>query len=330
MPVKIWSTGGGSGKAYSITSATNLQLSPDDGKVTISWTDPNDLLWLGTKVIRKAGSYPNSITDGVVVVDSKVKNQYKVTGFEDTSVVNDTEYFYSVFAYSKGGYALPVSASATPMSFSNVLSENTWKQISKASEMGIASTLWSVGDEIDVQIAGGTYTFQIYGFDHDDKADDSGKAGITFGMKGIIYDTNATMNSTQTNTGSWRDSRMRVRTFSNYYKNMQSDVKAVIKTVNKITGQYNNGTNITTQDNLFLFAEKEVGLAKYSTSNERNQLSTYPIFTDDSSRIKGNYWKLRSPDRSDSSMFCIVTNKGTADAGVANNNTWCIVIGFCV
>ena len=75
-----------------------------------------------------------------------------------------------------------VSAKVAVIEFPSVLNQASWAQIAQASELGIASSLWSVGDEIDITVSGEKLTLVIMGFSHDDKADGSGKAGITFGM----------------------------------------------------------------------------------------------------------------------------------------------------
>ena len=61
-----------------------------------------------------------------------------------------------------------------------MLANNTWAQISEASIAGVASELWKLGDEKD--------GCAIIGFNHDDLADGSGKAGITF----VCNDNNKT------------------------------------------------------------------------------------------------------------------------------------------
>ena len=53
----------------------------------------------GIIVRRKAGSAPESITDGDLVVDCG-PSEYAETAFEDTGLDNDTEYFYRFFPYS--------------------------------------------------------------------------------------------------------------------------------------------------------------------------------------------------------------------------------------
>lgn len=65
------------------------------------------------------------------------------------------------------------------------LDDYTWNEIKTASEGGYAKYMWSLGDTKDLSAFMGqtstTYTrATIIGFDHDDLASGSGKAGITF------------------------------------------------------------------------------------------------------------------------------------------------------
>ena len=65
--------------------------------------------------MRKAGSAPESITDGVVVVDSKVKNQYSSNGYEDTGLEYGVMYYYRWFPYTDQNIVTDGSAvSVTP------------------------------------------------------------------------------------------------------------------------------------------------------------------------------------------------------------------------
>lgn len=97
------------GKVLPVSGVTNLLLTNQDQQVTIKWTDPDDLIyegvtlasWSGTKILRKEGSYPVSESDGILVVDSKVKNQYSVTGYIDSGLTNDTNYYYTLFPYTE-------------------------------------------------------------------------------------------------------------------------------------------------------------------------------------------------------------------------------------
>ena len=75
-------------------------------KVTINWTDPDEkegCKWAGTKLVYKAGGYPESVSDGTIAVDNKVKDQYKTNGFEISSLTNGTTYYFQLFPYSELG-----------------------------------------------------------------------------------------------------------------------------------------------------------------------------------------------------------------------------------
>lgn len=222
---------------------------------------------------------------------------------------------------------------------STTLSENSWDTISAVAEAHQASKYWSVGDEIDISLGTyGTYTFQIYGFDIDDKADGSGKAGITFGMKDVL---NESMYMNGKVTAGWGTSEMRNEYVPTYYDAMPNDLKSVIKLVNKKTAKavlpgYDVGYTLdTTEDKLFLFAEKEVGFHNFSDSIEYDALSAYPIFDNPKNRKKTmnrvGYvvsWWLRSPIYYGTDFIFIDTNGYSSyDSRNALNG---VCFGFCV
>lgn len=174
--------GGGLG-GVPLSDCKNLVLKESNDKLTLTWTDPENVVfngetiaeWEGTKVVRKEGGNPVSVEDGILVADSKVKDQYAVEGLQDTDVVADTQYNYALFPYTaKNVYTMSDlnRISGSLMSYDPVLANNTWAQISEASALGLAPELWKLGDEKDGCV--------IIGFDHDDLADGSGKVGITF------------------------------------------------------------------------------------------------------------------------------------------------------
>lgn len=79
--------------------------------LTITWDDPGDTIvngqlistWAGTKLVRKAGSYPTNEKDGVVLVDNKVKGSYASNGYVDSGLTNGTTYYYQLFPYNDKG-----------------------------------------------------------------------------------------------------------------------------------------------------------------------------------------------------------------------------------
>ena len=153
---------------------------------------------------------------------------------------------------------------------------------------------------------------QIVGFNHDDLSDGSGKAGITFGMKNLYY-SDYPMNSSATNAGGWKSCEMRTNTMQTLFENLPDELQAVIKKVKKKTTAGSQSTSIdTTQDKLWLYSQVEVfGGSDSGYKDEGTQYEYWQSHNTNSDRIKNlnngtgsvNYYWLRSPYLSDSSLF---------------------------
>lgn len=70
------------------------------------------------------------------------------------------------------------------------LEEHTWDEIMEICNQGKAAEMFKVGDRKEVELTNGKYVdVIIYGFNHDNLADGSGKASITFGMENASEST---------------------------------------------------------------------------------------------------------------------------------------------
>lgn len=118
----------GSGGGFPPADVSGLAAATGNGQVTILWGDPADTVlngttivkWAGSKLVRKEGAYPASPTDGILLVDSKTRDQYKTVGYADTGLTNGTTYYYAVFPYSDVGVVNANEAnrtSATPQAY---------------------------------------------------------------------------------------------------------------------------------------------------------------------------------------------------------------------
>jgi len=90
----------------------NMNAVAGSHQIALTWTNPSDEDFAGTKVVRKEGSYPTSHTDGTAVYNSTGES------YTNTGLDNGTTYFYTAFAYDAGpNYSTPIDgsrASAVP------------------------------------------------------------------------------------------------------------------------------------------------------------------------------------------------------------------------
>ena len=222
-----------------------------------------------------------------------------------------------------------------PFVVGDTLNDTTWDNIAIVSKLGKAQDYWKVGDTKTVAVNGVNYQFQIIGFDHDTLTTADGsrtKAGITFQLVDCLK-TTYSMNGSNTNVNGWRGSTMRTSTMATLLNQLSSDLKSVLKFVNKVTSVGNNSSGLeTTSDKLFLLSEIEVfGATQYSYAGEGKQ---YEYYTAGNSTIKkvngsaGNWWE-RSPRSGGTGYFCSVSSNGSADYSYASIS-FGVSFGFCV
>lgn len=118
------------------------------------------------------------------------------------------------------------------------------------------------GTEFSMNLTGGfSLTYRIIGINHDDLADGSGKAGLTFltTSTGISSPMNATMSG----VGGWEKSELRAKMNSGEIWNlMPSDFQSKVKAVRKLTNNTGRSTKdaavTATSDRLFLLSHSEI------------------------------------------------------------------------
>ena len=123
-----------------------------------------------------------------------------------------------------------------------------------------AGTKWSVK-----LTDGKTLEYRIIGINHDDLADGSGKAGLTFLSSPTYADwtLQASMNDRMTHAGGWEKSELRQSMNSGtIWNHMPSDLRANAKAVKKLTNNVGNveTANVSaTTDKFFLLSFTELG-----------------------------------------------------------------------
>ena len=300
----IFNTNSSSGnKGYPTADVSNIILRSLSGlRAGIRWTDPENTMvdnavlseWYSTIIIRKDGSVPESIEDGVLVIESTIRNQYQEIEYIDQNGLEDGHtYYYRFFTKSTTGVIGDGSATVkmTAKKVSPVLAENDWATIIEVAESGAAPETWNIGDEIDITLGGsfaGTYTMQIWDFNHFDKADGSGKAAITFGSKGTVPLSGDIYNISK---DGWVDTPI-FSEIQGIYNLLPDEIRVGVKevqvpyhiAVDGIAGLYFDQIN-TTSCQVFTPSHTELG----GTHNDMIACgSQFPFFTDNGSRIKNN------------------------------------------
>ena len=208
-----------------------------------------------------------------------------------------------------------------------VFGNNSWAAIIKACQEKQVPDTWNVGNSCNMTINKKTYAIDIIGKNHDDYADGSGKAPLTFQMH-TTYATQYKMNGAEYNNCGWKNCLVRTsNAFPALKKVMPAEVVAALKAVTKKTTAGGASSAIdTTKDTLFLRSEIEVqGTRTHSYAGEGTQ---YAYYQTAANRKKNRAWYLRSPRISSTSCFCRTGWNGEADWSVASEvdriaAAWC-------
>lgn len=256
--------------------------------------------------------YPTELGDWTIVFTYNGSQKTKVYTLEVIGIV----------------YVYPFVVGAT-------LEATTWDNIAVVSKFGQAQNYWKVGDRKNITVNGVTYAAQIIGFDHDTLTTADGdrtKAGITFQLVDCMA-TTYPMNSSNTNANGWRGSAMRTSTMATLLNQLSTDLKNVLKFVNKVSSVGNNSSGLeTTSDKLFLLSEIEIfGATQYSYAGEGKQYEYYAAGNSTIKKVNGsaNGWWERSPFSGNTGYFCYVYSSGGA-ANSGASYSFGVSFGFCI
>lgn len=222
-----------------------------------------------------------------------------------------------------------------------VFANNTWEEIALACQTGNVPTSWEVGDQKTMTIDGTDYAIDIIGKNHDDYADGSGKAPLTFQVhEALIVANHDNMHTGTTNTNGWETCEMR-NIHVPYIKTLfPTNVQYALRKVKKSTSSGNATTPTETIDDLFLLSEYEVfaynkiaredGGAQYEYYAEGGsgaEENTKAVKKDSSGNAVA--WNLRSPTKGYPNQFCRVNSNGTRSTAVSSTSGYLTLLAFC-
>ena len=191
-------------------------------------------------------------------------------------------------------------------------------------------------ETITMQAAGNAeHTFRLF-----QRTDNSRYVNCCFLMKHLL-DRTHTMNSTNTNSGGWRDSGMRTWLNARVYNGLPDQWKLLVQQVNVMSSAGNQSYDIiTAEDYIWIPSCKEVGGLVTTSPYSSESDGTINYFTTDASRIKklsngtgaANIWWLRSPYVSISTSFCFVSAAGIVGSSISSSaySSYGVCFGFCI
>ena len=209
-----------------------------------------------------------------------------------------------------------------------------------------AKAAMDAGTKFSMKLTNGkTMTYRIIGINHDDLADGSGKAGLTFLTNSPVIGSR--INATATNAGGWEQSELRQKMNGGEIWNlMPSDFQSKVKPVRKLTnnvggGNANKDAAVTaTSDRLFLLSYSEIVPTSYWassypwTSAEGTQYEAFKgkvtnnNADNDYLKILCPWWE-RSVSPDGSYWFLGVTNTGQPTYKLRASDKYYICPAFC-
>ena len=208
-----------------------------------------------------------------------------------------------------------------------------------------AEAAMDAGTKFSAKLTNGqTLTHRIIGINHDDLADGSGKAGLTFLTTSTTISSR--MNAENSNTGGWEKSELRQKMNSGEIWNLmpselQSKVKAVKKLTNNVGGgrENKNAAVTATTDKLFLLSYSEIVPTSYWassypwTSSEGTQYEAFKgkvanNYSGNESLKIGSYWWERSVNPNHSNNFLDVDTSGDPSNNYNATYSRCVCPAF--
>ena len=323
-------------------TTTYAQDGANEGSVYEYWNGKD-----ATGRIKKCDTNADGVADTVAAWWLR-SSGYNDTGYFCYVNASGNAYGYLASASRGVSFAFCVGGGATggdTPSFSTTFGENTPEQISAVSEQISANNMtsaeveatygWKLGDTISYTLSTGeNVEMRIIGFNHDDKSDGSGKAGITLEMTNCLA-TKYKMNSSRT-SGGFPVFTLNTETFPTIKSQMPTEWQNAIKMVDKKSGNggglYYSGI-VTSSEDLFVLSYIE--LMGSGTSIQEGSGYEYwvgKVATDRKKTANGTAtgWWLRTCGNTTKVMFSVQSNSGAINEAHETTELLGVSYAFCI
>ena len=340
----------------------NLSKESDTYKINVNGTIPSN----GNLVISEGDVISGCLTVGkykVIIQDEKVSNTTKGNCYETYTITFDSNGGSDVESISAIN-GRPITRPSNPtkantnflgwyteeeltnkFNFENGVTEDT-TLYAKWGEPSFATDSWAdikenltydrnfypIGSEkiVAMNLTGTTqnYTLRLANTSTPSACSANGfsqtACGVVIEFKTLVG--NYYYNTSNTNTGGWKESNLHTYLNDTIYNNLPEDLKAVIIKTAPIVSEAGSGgvsDDITAPgDYLYLQSAPEVGIVSANDSNTR-KLTFYETNNSKKANTSGSYaiWWLRSA-YPDGNSFYVVTDSGTSSYSNAGLNNW--------
>lgn len=263
--------GGGGTQNQPLKAPTNLHAGMNTvTSVAITWTDPENEYaqpsgiligeWMFTRIVRKEGSAPVNANDGILIVESAVKNQYQTTPFVDTNgIVTGKTYYYAAFAFTTSRVSSPAATYQIVATwYDPVLNNNSWTMINQAIVEGVAQDIWSAGAK---KTDGSGITFTLLGHfpTQYPLSDGDGYPPMVFSTDRILTEVTYSKSNQSSESGAsnYKASQLKVK-IDSYYNSLSEELRSFLRPVNVTL--YNTSSAEITVPSLYTFPLGQINL----------------------------------------------------------------------
>lgn len=301
------------------------------GKATLKGisvkTPPTKIKYLEGETFDFSGMVISANLSGTLVdIMSGYTCTPTVMGANDTTVT---------ISYTVNGKTATTTQVMQKYPYKIVLAENTWEEIAAACSEGVASSLWSVGDQKTFDIDGKSYIAKIVDFNHYDLANtdakyDTGynggtnKNALTF----LVFKSMGTgqMHSTDSPSG-WNVTKMRTETMPQKLALLPQDLQEALRTVTiKFALKYVTGaTHGSSQDKLFIPGKWEIQADSDNGYTFESRFAYYAAGNE--LGLPGAIW---TRDKADSNKWGIINGLTSNSSVSPSSSAYVICPVFCL